>query len=260
MGPHANGATANAKGGTVDAKAYARRLDPSTSERVLSWLESMPASCLGRCTLTKLPQRHTLVRMLDRCDRVYLLCRGSLCTTSGSPDGSSYVIDDFSAPAIFGEMEVIGGQPFYHGTLTATKDCELISMPRAEYIVWLLSDARIALERSRQVVASLARQSSQERSLLSWNGTQRIVYALCQRISQEPPGVDVSIRETRQALAERTGVSSKTVSRALRELERRGMLRLDGRRIRIGAQEREALYATLRQELELSPHDEKETR
>jgi len=242
----------------MDAIAYARGLEAGTAEQVLSWIESMPATCRSRLTLTKLPRTRALVRMLDRCDRVYLLCRGSIRTTSGSSDGSSYVIDDFRAPAIFGEMEAIGNQPFYHATLTTMDACELISLPRADYLAWLLSDARIALERSRWVVASLARQSSQERSLLSWGGTQRIIYALCQRISHEPPGTDVRIRETRQALAERTGVSSKTVSRALRELERRGMLRLEGRSINVGARERKALYATLRQELELIQRHEGE--
>lgn len=184
----------------------------------------------------------------DRFGSVYVLTRGVIASTSPLLDGGTYVIDEFHAPAAFGEMEAIGASPFYHSSLMAATDAELIRASGRDYLAWLSGDADALLARSRWVVQRLASQSSHERSLLAWTGEKRVAYALCQ-LYGDAGGERLVVPLTRAQLAERVGVSTKTVSRSIASLVDAGMARLEGRRIVIDREAFELLEDMLRDEL-----------
>lgn len=237
----------------MDVLGYIEGLDDArVRDAVLPWAARIPAGVLSRARLVTLARGEELVRMLDRCERVYLLCRGRVRTTSHGSSGSTFAIDEFEAPAVFGEMEVLSESPLYHGSLVAVTDCEFVSARREDYLAWLTSDPEALLARSRSVVRSLLRQSGAERSLLGWNGTKRLMFVLCQYCHQLPGPDGVVIRATRTELAEKANVSTKTVSRALEELESRRMLRREGRRIVIDRAACARLDREMQHELESS--------
>lgn len=236
----------------MDVLDYIAGLDARVRDAVLPWASRIPAGTLSRARLVRLGRGEELVRMLDRCERVYLLCSGRVRTTSHGASGSTFAIDEFGAPAVFGEMEVLSESPLYHGSLVAVTDCEFVSARREDYLAWLTSDPEALLARSRSVVRSLLRQSGAERSLLGWNGTKRLMFVLCQYCHQQAGPDGAVIRATRTELAEKANVSTKTVSRALEELEGRRMLRRVGRRIVIDRAACDRLDREMQHELETS--------
>ena len=247
--------------GGVDVLGYIDKLEVPVRGAILPWANRIPAGPLSRCRLVRLSRGEELVRMLDRCESVYILCRGKVRSTSHALSGSTFTIDEFSAPAVFGEMEVIADSPVYHGSLVALEDCEFVAAQRSDYLDWLKSDPEALVARSRSVVQSLLRQSGTERSLLAWTGTKRIMFVLCQYCRRQKGGkaeADVIVDATRSELAERANVSTKTVSRTVNELERQGMLSRRGRKIVIDRAAAARLDAAMRQELESSLHMSRE--
>ena len=229
----------------MDTLGYLETLDAEVRDRLAPWAGRIPAALLSRCALVKLDKGDELVHELDRFGSVYVLTRGTIASTSPLLDGGTYVIDEFHAPAAFGEMEAIGASPFYHSSLMAATDAELIRASGKDYLAWLSGDADALLARSRWVVQRLA---SHERSLLAWTGEKRVAYALCQLYGEGGKECLV-VPLTRAQLAERVGVSTKTVSRSIASLVDAGMARLEGRRIVIDREAFELLEDMLRDEL-----------
>ena len=246
--------------GRLDVLAYIDGLEAPVRDAVAPWAGRIPAGTLSRCRLVRLGKGEELVRMLDRCESVYVLCRGAVRSTSHALSGAAFTIDEFEAPTVFGEMEAIADSALYHSTLVALSDCEFVEARRDDYLGWLKSDPEALLARSRRVVQSLLRQSGTERSLLGWAGTERIMFVLCQYCRQLPADGEGgwTIAATRSELAERANVSTKTVSRALAALEGRGMLARRGRKIAIDRRSYERLDAAMRRELETSLHEGRE--
>ena len=212
----------------MNVLTYLDSLDSDVRKKIIKWASRVPANRLSHCRQIRLNSGQTLVHMLDRVDNVYILCRGTVRTTSHNSAGSTYVIDEYRAPVAFGEMEVISESPFYLGSLTATSGCEFISVPREDYLQWIRSDPEALLTRSRWIIKNLTRQSGYERSLLTWSGTKRLMYMLSELTrDQIHRGVvewPFTVRLTRQELADKIGTSTKTVARGIGELKERGMV------------------------------------
>ena len=193
----------------MNVLTYLDSLDSDVRKKIIKWASRVPANRLSHCRQIRLNSGQTLVHMLDRVDNVYILCRGTVRTTSHNSAGSTYVIDEYRAPVAFGEMEVISESPFYLGSLTATSGEALLT-------------------RSRWIIKNLTRQSGYERSLLTWSGTKRLMYMLSELTrDQIHRGVvewPFTVRLTRQELADKIGTSTKTVARGIDELKERGMV------------------------------------
>lgn len=241
----------------VDVLGYISVLNAPTREALMPWARRIPAGLLARCRLIHVERGEELVSMFDRCEHVYVLCVGRIRTTTRSVSGSSFTIDEFEAPTVFGEMELLAQSPITLGSLVALSGCSFIAAPQADYLAWLTSDPEALLARSRWVVRSLLRQMGNARSLMGWSATRRLMFVLFQSCHQgtgRSENGGATIQATRAELAERAGVSTKTVSRALGELEGRQMLRRSGRKIVIDRDAYERLENEIRHELESEPH------
>lgn len=234
----------------VDPLAYIEELDAPVRDVVAPWAKLAEPALASRCHLERIGAGRELVRMLEPCTRVFLLTRGRVRTTSHDESGARFTIDEFSAPAVFGEMEVIADSPCFYGSLVALTDCEFLSFPREDYLAWLSSTPAVLLDRSRSAMRRLLRQMGNERRLMGWTSAKRLMFVLARRLAREPQGTDVTIRVTRCELAESTSLSTKSVTRALDELEARGLVRRRGRSLIIDRRSRGRLDEAVRHELE----------
>lgn len=238
----------------MNVLTYLESLDSDVRRKIIKWASRVPANRLSHCRQIRLNSGQTLVHMLDRVDSVYILCRGTARITSHNSAGSTYVIDEYRAPVVFGEMEVISENPFYLGSLTATSNCEFISMPREDYLQWIRLDSEALLARSRWIIKNLTRQSGYERSLLSWGGTKRLMYMLSELTrDQIHRGVvewPFVVRLTRQELADKIGTSTKTVARGVEELKEKGMISVQHGKIVITERQFQRLDDAMRHEVD----------
>lgn len=243
-------ATAPVESAAMDVLSYLHTLEAGVTDILLPWAGRIPAALIARTTLHKLSAKEQLLAAFESADRVFVLTRGTMLSTSPAPDGTSFVIDEFSAPAAFGEMEAIGASPLYHSALVAASSCELLSISQEDYLSWLAHDPDALLARSRWCIQRLSAQSTYERSLLGWTGLHRVAFALAQahEAAHDEQGVCV-VGLTRAQLAERLGVSTKTITRALASLEERHMVDARGRKIVVNRKQRALIDRMLRDEL-----------
>lgn len=188
--------------------------------------------------------------MQDPFDRVFVLCKGNLRTVTHDLSGNDFLVDQFGAPSVFGEMELLLESKHYMGTLIATERSEVFAIDAEDYKNWILTDPEILFERSKWLVGKLSAQSRFERAMLSMYGTERVMYAIYLMCESLPSTERASIRISQREIAERVKMSTKTVARALDELQERHLLKTQGRKIIIEPEMRVLLDKTISEVLE----------
>lgn len=225
----------------MDADAYLARLDDSVSAALSPWVGRAPRELLDLAWPRRAQEGEEFVHILDACKFVYVLCAGRVRSTAMASSGTSVTIDEFDAPAVFGEMEAIADSPRFHSSLVACTDCELVTIPSAAYLAWISSDAELMLARARSTTRRLLGQTGTGRNLMARPSVERLELVIFQEARRRLLGAkiqgagEIVIKTTQPQLAERAGVSAKTVSRGLAELERRALIERRGRAVVVSA-------------------------
>lgn len=225
----------------MDVLAYIQSLEPAISAAILPYAGRIPALSLSSARLHQLSKGDVLVRMQDPFDRVFVLCKGSLRILTHDVSGNDFLLDQFVAPTVFGEMELLLDYKHYQGSLVATTEAEVLSLDAKAYKDWILNDSQILFERTKWLLKKLAAQSRFEQAMLSMSGNQRIMYVIYLSLKAMPKDTVATIRINQGELAERVKVSTKTVSRALDELKDKGFIKTQGRNLIIEPQMRQRL-------------------
>lgn len=163
-------------------------------------------------------------------DSCYLLTAGRAKVVMSGPNGTEITIALLSPFALVGEISLIDGLPRSAG-LVAVDDCRLIHIPGRAFQ---------ALRRHREfeslllvhVATTLRRATDQLRAIYTFDSVERVAWSVAQMAMAKglPTGREIAIRPkpSHRELAEMTGSSRETVSRALLRLRTMRWLRWDG--------------------------------
>lgn len=233
----------------ADILQYLHSMDVPAKEKLLKLFATMPGPLRERCAVQNLKRGDILAGPLDRADFVYVLVHGNMQTANQDSLGNIYVVAEFTAPALFGEFELIAGCLSYRGTLTATTDCRMIAIEREIYLAWVRGNGEVLFQRARAVTRRLLEQSSNERNFLSLRGTERLMFLLCRYYERDAREGAARVYATRQEMADEINTSLKTVVRGIQQLKKWGLVRAEGRAISVRREDYERMRILLEKEL-----------
>lgn len=162
-------------------------------------------------------------------DSCYLLTAGRAKVVMSGPNGAEITIAILQPYALVGEVSLIDGLPRSAG-LAALDDCRLVHIPGRAFQ---------ALRRHREfdamllvhVTSTLRRATDQLRAIYTFDSVERVAWSVAQMAMAKglPAGREIAIRPrpSHRELAELTGSSRETVSRALLRLRTMRWLRWD---------------------------------
>lgn len=166
-------------------------------------------------------QGENIMNQGEKCKSLLLLLSGRACAVSQHTGYNTYVFDEFGPMVLFGEQEILSGIEHVAVNVRAKTDCRLLSISVSDYLRWIQSDSRIMQRRMRSVLQTLFSQIQQERAFLFQKSGERMDYFLVEyyekHVSNAPDG-RVTVRQTRNAIAEQTGFSQRTVNRNISRL------------------------------------------
>ena len=84
----------------MNVLTYLDSLDSDVRKKIIKWASRVPANRLSHCRQIRLNSGQTLVHMLDRVDNVYILCRGTVRTTSHNSAGRTYMLSELTRDQI----------------------------------------------------------------------------------------------------------------------------------------------------------------
>lgn len=171
-------------------------------------------------------------------DTLFIILNGRVSVTKHNDEGREVILSILSDGEFFGEMSLLDGKP-RSATVIATEPTELLLLRRSDFLLCLSRYPQIATKLLSALAYRLRRTNRQVESLALLNAYGRVAGVLLQLAEDngESAGNDNRItileRPILQEIANMAGTTRETVSRVINNLEKRGYLERDGRRITI---------------------------
>jgi CRP-like cAMP-binding protein len=166
---------------------------------------------------------------------VYFLIQGKARVIIYSHEGTAVVFTDLTAGSTFGEIAAIDHKP-RSASVEAVEDCMVASLRSDQFESLMLQEPGLALAVLRHVVADVRRLSDRvlEFSILAvQNRIQAELLRLANMVDREGNSALLSPSPSLSDIASRISTHREAVSREISRLTEIGLLRREGRNLRV---------------------------
>ena len=198
-------------------------------------LDDSTVSCVierGKISLVEYSPRETLHREEDRCDGIEILLEGTCVIERVSEEGEVFTVANFGPDSLIGGNIIFSSKPFHPHTIVSMGTTRLVRIPKDELFSLLgkhtgfLSTFLLCMSDNSVMI------NNRLASMVQLTLRQRLLaYLDNERYGQDSCTVTLPITRTR--LAQLMGVSRPSLSRELSNLQKAGLLRIEGRMITI---------------------------
>ena len=220
-------------------------MQPMSQHDLAEQLGQLPLfASVGRLVLLALAQAceqqtgekgDVLVREDDLATRgFYLILEGSAKVVLSGPDGREAVLALLEEGDFFGEMSLLDGDP-RSATVRATTEIRLVLLRRPSFMDLLQKHPEISIA-LLTALSSRLRQANRKISALALSPVHaRVSGAILQLAEFQGFRVKGQVvihdRPTQQEIAEMASTTRETVSRVLGQMQKDGLIQLDGREL-----------------------------
>lgn len=186
----------------------------------------------------------TVFHQSDDSTDLYIILDGTVRASLVNEDGEELILTAFNKGDFFGEMSLLDGKP-RSATMTATEDTTLGVLRRDTFLNAVKNDPVIAIDLLSAMVERMRMADGMIESLAFLDVSQRVVKLLMQIAmtegAKDKSGFFRIKRLTHKELASRTGASREAVSKAMKVLAFRDVVREDGEHFMISPSAEEIL-------------------
>ena len=191
---------------------------------------------LSRMT-TRSYNRNNMILMEDEFgDTFFIISKGSVKITRVSEEGREVILAMLGEGDFFGEMSLLDGETRSANSI-ALEDAEVLTLKRHDFLEMLEKYPKIAISLLAEMAGRI-RKSDQQIESLSLSDAQHRVGMTLLRLAEELGTIRKGVVEVRdlpyqQDIANMAGTSRETVSRMMRFLEEKDMIRRRGHSLSI---------------------------
>lgn len=174
----------------------------------------------------------------DRSHGLYLILSGTVRAVRTGHDGRAQVVHIETAGATIGDVPTLDGQPV-PATLVVDEPSVLVYLPKQEFLRLCSEFPAITFALVQVLTSRLRRCADLITELSLWDVPQRLSKYLHKLARPEPPGPNgirrgrVELTQTNQEIAAQIGTVREVISRSLNQLQRAGLIRVQGRTVLI---------------------------
>ena len=176
----------------------------------------------------------------------FIIRKGAVNVHRLGADGTEKVIHVFRQGQSFAEG-ALAGDGGYPASARVVEDCDLLFVPRGEFLSLIKSHAELALRMIGSMSQHLRLLVNAIEDLQGKDVETRLIHWLLKRCPQPrlPGPFEIALDVTKTVLASELSTRNETLSRALARLRDAGQIAVEGKRIRILApQKLEAQFRT----------------
>jgi CRP-like cAMP-binding protein len=167
-------------------------------------------------------------------DFFFMILEGRIKVTILGDDGREIILSMLGSGDFFGEMALLDNEP-RSATAIAVEDSELLSLHRTDFQGVLGENPAITTALIKILTARLRKANHQISTLALLDVYGRVARVILDMARDEgrrlKDGRIAFRRATHQEIANRIGTTRETVTRMLKDLERQGLIRVEGREI-----------------------------
>ena len=165
-------------------------------------------------------------------DTLWILLEGSVAAEMHSPSGKALRIETIAAPEAIATAMLFSPDAILPVTVEALEDTRAALLPR-ETVVRLCQGNRAFLENSLRDAGSRIAAFSERFRLLQFSTLrERLADWLLRQAARDAGGL-VTLPSSKEKLAETFGVTRPSLSREILAMDAEGLIKADGREIRI---------------------------
>jgi CRP/FNR family cyclic AMP-dependent transcriptional regulator len=167
-------------------------------------------------------------------DSLFMILEGRVKVTILGDDGREIILSVLGPGDFFGEMSLLDNEP-RSATAIAMEDSELLSILRADFQGVVSGDPSTTLALIRSLTARLRKANHQISTLALldvYGRVARVILDMAREEGRRLKDGRISFRRaTHQEIANRIGTTRETVTRMFKDLERQGMIQVEGKEI-----------------------------
>ena len=167
-------------------------------------------------------------------DTLYMVAEGRVKVTILGDDGREIILSVLGPGEFFGEMALLDNEP-RSATTIAAEDSELVSVARADFESVLSHNPGIMGSLIKVLTARLRHANHQISTLALLDVYGRVARVIVDMAREEgrrlKDGRIAFRRATHQEIANRIGTTRETVTRMLKDLERQGLIHVEGKEL-----------------------------
>ena len=167
-------------------------------------------------------------------DFFFTILEGRIKVTILGDDGREVILSVLGPGDFFGEMALLDNEP-RSATAIAVEESELLSLHRSDFQTVLNDNKSITSALIRVLSARLRRANHQISTLALLDVYGRVARVIVDMAREEGKrlrdGRIAFRRATHQEIANRIGTTRETVTRMLKDLERQGLIHVEGKEI-----------------------------
>ena len=232
-----------------DVLPFLRELEREKQKQFEAYFRTAPLWLMDLFKSEVLKAGTTFIRENEPADTIFFVAKGRVKATDYRISGIAY---DFMKPTnliALGGMEVILGQPLYQTTLQTVTDCIVARLPRIQYEKWIYSDMEAFRLEAKLTCASLLEEERRNRLYLFLEGADRLAVLFADWFEKYNKNDILCINESRQNLADETGLCLKSISRAIKKFQSDQLITKKGNQIWIDKKQYEGLKKTVDEKL-----------
>jgi len=172
-------------------------------------------------------KKNIVVQESDPGDSMYVILSGEVKVSTYSIDGREVVLALLGKGSFFGEMSLLDEQP-RSANVTTMQDSKFANIRRCDLVPLLMEQPGISLKLLTEIAARLRKTSRVLERISSMDVPHRLYAYLvdhCLRFSQpNNDGCYSTVLPTHQLLADQLSTSRETISRAVSQLKKDGIL------------------------------------
>jgi CRP-like cAMP-binding protein len=167
-------------------------------------------------------------------DFFFMILEGRIKVTILGDDGREVILSMLGPGDFFGEMALLDNEP-RSATAIAVEESELLQLHRTDFQTVLTDNRSIQSALIRILTARLRRANHQISTLALLDVYGRVARVIVDMAREEGrrlrDGRIAFRRATHQEIANRIGTTRETVTRMLKDLERQGLIHIEGKEI-----------------------------
>lgn len=172
----------------------------------------------------------------DEGNALFFIVKGEVKISRESDDGREVILSLLHDSDVFGEMSLLDGMP-RSANVTAMEDTELYMIKRENFLELLNQHPKVSIDLLEEITHRL-REAGMRIKSLSLNDAEGKVATVLLQIADEKGTIKNGIVEIEKLpfqhdLANMAGTSRETISRTLHSFAKKGLVELDGSKLRI---------------------------
>jgi len=202
---------------------------------IFSELAEPDIASLARLTSRRTCPKDTVVFFEnEEGDTFFIIVEGRIKVTILGDDGREVILSVLGRGDFFGEMALLDNEP-RSATAIAVEDTELLTLHRNDFQSVLTDNRSITSGLIKILTARLRKANHQISTLALLDVYGRVARVIVDTARDEgkrlKDGRIAFRRATHQEIANRIGTTRETVTRMLKDLERQGLIRIDGKEV-----------------------------